>query len=105
MKNQKLSSSETRKKSDNNEEKLGGGKNHAHMELIIDKWRKEVYSLSYDEALKALDLLLEELQNDNVPVENLQRHYIQGQIYLNHCENLLKNVEQEVIELPPETLR
>ena len=72
---------------------------------IIDKWRKEVCSLSYDQALKALDLLLEELQNDNVPVENLQRHYIQGQIYLNHCENLLKNVEQEVIELPPETLQ
>ncbi len=105
MKKQQLSGSETRKKSDNNEEILEAGENHVHIELTIDKWRKEVCSLSYDQALKALDLLLEELQNDNVPVENLQRHYIQGQIYLNHCENLLKNVEQEVIELPPETLQ
>ena len=105
MKKQQLSGSETRKKSDNNEEILEAGENDIHIELTIDKWREEVCSLSYDQALKALDLLLEELQNDNVPVENLQRHYIQGQIYLNHCENLLKNVEQEVIELPPETLQ
>ena len=105
MKNPQRSGSETRKTSDNNEKTIEGGNSNFHMELIIDKWQEEVRSLSYDEALKALDLLLEELQNDNVPVENLQRHYIQGQIYLNHCENLLNNVEQEVIELPPETLQ
>ena len=70
----------------------------------ITTWRQEAEELSYEEALVALDLLLAELQNDSVPIEELQRHYLRGQVYLNHCEKLLESVEQAVVQLDPETL-
>ena len=71
---------------------------------MINEWRNETSKLSYEESLKELELLLQELQNDTVPVEDLQRHYLRGNIYLNHCESLLQNIEQEVIQLNPEDL-
>tara|TARA_B100000029_G_C17379353_1_gene889068 strand:- start:385 stop:702 length:318 start_codon:yes stop_codon:yes gene_type:complete len=104
MKNQKLSGSNPRRKSNRKENNLGGVNDHSNQEAMITQWKNEVASLSYDEALNALDLILEDLQHDNVPVEDLQKHYIRGNIYLNHCENLLKNIEQEVIQLSPESL-
>ena len=70
----------------------------------IKNWRKEVEQLSYEEALTALDLLLAELQNDAVPMAELQRHYQRGQVYLDHCEQLLQSAEQSVIQLNPQTL-
>ena len=70
----------------------------------IKNWRKEVEQLSYEEALTALDLLLAELQNDAVPMAELQRHYQRGQVYLDHCERLLQSAEQSVIQLNPQTL-
>ena len=71
---------------------------------IIERWHKEITALSYEESLAGLDLLLENLQNDNVPVEDLQENYLRGKLYLEHCESLLRVVEQEVIELNPEDL-
>ena len=52
-------------------------------------------------ALLAYWLLLpnEHLQNDSIPVEDLQRSYLRGNLYLDHCENLLKTIEQDVIQL------
>ncbi len=72
---------------------------------MINKWKNEISLLSYEESLKALDLLLENLQKDTVPLEELQQYYLQGKIYLDHCDSLLNNVEQEVIELDPETIK
>ena len=74
-------------------------------EEITKQWRDEITLLSYEESLKALDALLQELQNDSVPVEELQRHYLRGNIYLEHCENLLKNIEQEVVQLDANELK
>ena len=53
--------------------------------------------------LTALDLLLEELQNDAVPLADLQRHYLRGQIYLDRCESLLLTAEQNVVQLDRHT--
>jgi exodeoxyribonuclease VII small subunit len=48
--------------------------------------------------------LLEELQNDAVPLADLQQHYLRGQIYLERCEGLLLKAEQNVVQLNPDTL-
>ena len=75
------------------------------MDRILNVWREEVNSLSYEESLQALDLLLQQLQNDDIPVEELQKNYLHGKIYLEHCENLLNKIEHTVIQLDPETLQ
>ncbi len=72
-------------------------------QALISSLRKDVETLSYEESYKALDLILVELQNDNIPIEELQRSYLQGKIYLEHCENILKETEEEVLSLCTET--
>ena len=71
----------------------------------IEVWRKDAESLSYEEAMQALDLLLAELQNDNVPLADLQQKVLHGEVYLNRCQKLLDSVEQSIIELDPTTLK
>ncbi|KZR67886.1 Exodeoxyribonuclease 7 small subunit [Prochlorococcus sp. MIT 1303] len=72
---------------------------------MLKEWRQDAKSLSYEESLQALDLLLTQLQNDSVPVEDLQRHYLQGKVYLEHCESLLNTVEQSVLQLDASNLK
>ena len=71
----------------------------------IRSWTKDAAKLSYEESLQALDLLLTELQSDAVPMRDLQRHYLRGQIYLEHCQSLLDEAEQTVIQLDPDSLQ
>ena len=71
----------------------------------IDTWRKDDETLSYEEAMQAVDLLLAELQNDSVPLADLQQKVLHGEVYLNRCQSLLDSVEQSIIELDPTTLK
>ena len=71
----------------------------------IDTWRKDAETLSYEEAMQALDLLLAELQNDSVPLADLQQKVLHGEVYLNRCQSLLDSVEQSIVELDPTTLK
>jgi exodeoxyribonuclease VII small subunit len=52
-----------------------------------------------------LDLLLAELQNDSVPLADLQQKVLHGEVYLNRCQSLLDSVEQSIVELDPTTLK
>ena len=70
----------------------------------IESWRKDASNLNYEEALQALDLLLAELQNDSVPLAELQHRVLHGEVYLNRCQTLLNSVEQSIVELDPKTL-
>lgn len=70
----------------------------------IKDWRKDASDLSYEEALQALDLILAALQDDAVPMADLQRQVLHGQVYLDHCESLLKTMEEAVVQLDPDTL-
>ena len=70
----------------------------------IESWRKDASNLNYEEALQALDLLLAELQNDSVPLAELQHRVLHGEVYLNRCQTLLDSVEQSILELDPKTL-
>ena len=67
-------------------------------------WRKEAEALNYEEALQALDLLLASLQDESLPLSELQSSYKRAEIYLNRCEQLLSETEQNVLQLDPETL-
>ena len=70
-----------------------------------EAWRKDAETLSYEEAMQALDLLLAELQNDSVPLADLQQKVLHGEVYLNRCQSLLDSVEQSIVELDPTTLK
>ena len=70
----------------------------------IEAWRKDAAGLNYEEAMQALDLLLAELQNDSVPLAELQQRVLHGEVYLSRCQSLLDSVEQSIIELDPKTL-
>ena len=71
----------------------------------IEAWRKDAETLNYEEAIQALDLLLAELQNDSVPLADLQQKVLHGEVYLNRCQSLLDSVEQSIVELDPTTLK
>ena len=71
----------------------------------IEAWRKDADGLSYEEAMQALDLLLAELQNDSVPLADLQQKVLHGEVYLSRCQSLLDSVEQSIVELDPTTLK
>lgn len=71
---------------------------------LISRWKGEAADLSYEEALQALDLLLTELQGDTVPLADLQKTILHGEVYLDRCITLLESVEHTVVQLNPETL-
>ena len=71
----------------------------------IDAWRKDAEGLNYEEAMQALDLLLAELQNDSVPLADLQQKVLHGEVYLSRCQSLLDSSEQSIVELDPTTLK
>ena len=67
-------------------------------------WTKEAEALTYEEALQALDLLMAKLQNDALPLAELQSSHQRAEIYLKRCQALLSDVEQSVMKLDPDTL-
>ena len=73
------------------------------LQAQIENWRQDAAELSYEEALQALDLLLAELQSETVPLAQLQQRVLHGEVYLDHCESLLKSVERSVDTLDPDS--
>ena len=71
----------------------------------LETWRKDAEGLSYEEAMQALELLLFELQNDSVPLADLQQKVLHGEVYLSRCQTLLDSVEKSIVELDPTTLK
>ena len=67
-------------------------------------WTKEADALTYEEAFQALDLLLVKLQDDSLPLADLQSSHQRAEIYLQRCQALLNEVEQSVLTLDPDTL-
>ena len=69
-----------------------------------ETWRKDAEALNYEEALQALDLLLARLQDESLPLSELQSSHQRAEIYLSRCEQLLSETEQKVLQLDPQTL-
>ena len=74
------------------------------MDKYILEFRNSLLQLNYEEALKELDILLNQLQESNLAVEDLQKSYIQGNLLLDHCEKLLANIEQDILEVTEDKL-
>ena len=89
-----------KKKSGNNNNipnKLKNIKGNTKKSIIT--WQKEAEKMNYEESLSELELILGELQNDQVSLNEIKESYLKGNIYLKHCEELLNEFEQEVVEL------
>ena len=67
--------------------------------FIIQELPVHVSDLSYEESLEKLNTLLSKLQNESLNVDDLKISYLQATLYLEHCENLLNTIEQEVVEI------
>ena len=70
-----------------------------------DIWEEDASKLSYEEALQALDVLLGQLQDDSVPLADLQRNHARASIYLDRCDLLLSQVEQSVRQFDANTMK
>ena len=69
-----------------------------------ETWQNDAETLNYEEALQALDLLLAKLQDESLPLSELQSSHQRAEILLSRCERLLSETEQNVLQLDPETL-
>ena len=70
----------------------------------IEILKKEIKKLSYEESVEALESILANVQDENITLENIQINYIKGHILLQHCQELLQFVEQEIYDINPESL-
>ena len=68
----------------------------------IEILKKKIKKLSYEESIDALETILSNVQAENISLDKIQSNYIEGQILIKHCEELLQVAEQEINEINPE---
>ncbi len=71
---------------------------------MIKKYEDKVNLMGYEESLNILDQILDDLQQEDIPLEEIQNTYLKGKVHLQHCEQLLKHVEQITIEIDSEDI-
>ena len=79
-------------------ESKGGLPNLDQADELDLEWQAEVAQLSFQEARTALELCLGQLQASDLEVEAMAGHYRRALTYLERCEAVLSQVEQDVIE-------
>ena len=70
----------------------------------IEIFKKDIKKLSYEESMVELETILTNVQDENISLDKIQNNYIKGHILLQHCEELLQFVEQEINEINPSFL-
>ena len=70
----------------------------------IEIFKKDIKKLSYEESISELETILINVQDENISLDKIQNNYIKGHLLLQHCEELLQFVEQEINEINPESL-
>ena len=82
-------------------------KNHLSMssQNNIEKLKKDINKLSYEKSISELESILKNVQDENISLDKIQINYIKGHLLLQHCEELLQFVEQEINEINPDFLR
>ena len=71
----------------------------------IEILKKDILKLSYEETILELENILINVQDENISLDSIQVNYIKGHLLLNHCEELLQCVEQEINEIDSEYLK
>ena len=67
-------------------------------------FQQDINRLSYEESISALEIILNNVQDENISLDEIQINYIKGHLLLKHCEALLQFCEQEINEINPEFL-
>ena len=70
----------------------------------IEILKNEIKKLSYEESMEELETILLNVQDENISLDKIQKNYIKGHMLLQHCEELLQCVEQEINEINLESL-
>ena len=68
----------------------------------IEILKKDINKLSYEEAISELETILTNVQDENISLDKIQINYMKGHLLLQHCDELLHFVEQEINEIDPE---
>tara|TARA_Y100001968_G_scaffold254503_1_gene240420 strand:+ start:541 stop:825 length:285 start_codon:yes stop_codon:yes gene_type:complete len=71
----------------------------------IETLKTDIEKLSYEETIHELENILLDVQNENTSLDQIQINYIKGHLLLNHCQELLQFVEQEINEIDSEFLK
>ena len=58
--------------------------------------KKEINDLTFEEALKDLEVIVEELNDDKLELEKAIQAYEKGVILKNICEQKLKNAKERI---------
>ena len=72
--------------------------------INIEIFKEDIKKLSYEESISELETILINVQDENISLDKIQDNYIKGHLLLQHCEELLQFVEQEINEINPEFL-
>ncbi len=59
---------------------------------------------SYEQAMEEIDCILNNLQNEDIPLDKMSDNFIKGNILFEHCQSLLSKIENDVIEITYENL-
>ena len=70
----------------------------------IEIFKKDIKKLSYEETILELETILNNIQDENISLDTIQTNYIKGHLLLQHCEDLLHCVEQEINQINPKFL-
>ena len=70
----------------------------------IESFKKDIKDYSYEKSISVLETILKNVQDENISLDKIQINYIKGHLLLEHCEELLQFVEQEINEINPESL-
>ena len=69
-----------------------------------ETFKDDIKKLNYEESISALETILANVQDENISLDQIKINYIKGHLLLNHCEELLQFVEQEINEINPSSL-
>ena len=66
------------------------------MEMTAEATNEDVRALSFEQALEALERIVDDLERGDVPLDQSIRIYERGEALKAHCEKLLKAAENKV---------
>ena len=72
---------------------------------IIEDFKKDIKNLSYEDSIFELENILTNVQDENISLDQIKINYIKGNLLLEHCEELLQFLEQEINEINPSFLK
>ncbi|MBA8841167.1 exodeoxyribonuclease VII small subunit [Ochrobactrum sp. RH2CCR150] len=64
--------------------------------MVIEPSNADIAVMSFEDALKQLEKIVDDLERGDVPLEESIRIYERGEALKKHCDTLLKSAEDKV---------